>query len=90
MSKKSTRPLSRNAKINALLRRKLIAPARFSNEMVGQHRLRAAQRNDALGMPRPDGDVETGDWWETAGEHIQKNDPELKRAGALLHELMTT
>lgn len=91
MSEKAARPLSRYAKINALLRRKLIAPARFSNEMIDQHQLRAGRRNSEMGIPKPFGDVETPeDCWNRAGERIRKMDPERRRARKVLHELMTT
>jgi hypothetical protein len=91
MSKKIKRPLSRYTKINALLRRKLIRPALFSNEMIGQHQLRAGRRNSEMGMPKPFGDVETPeDCWNRAGERIRKMDPERRRARKVFHALMTT
>ena len=91
MFRKTKRPLSRYAKINALLRRKLISSARFSNEMIDQHQLRAGRRNSEMGILKPFGDVETPeDCWNRAGERIRKIDPEGMEARKVLHELMTT
>jgi hypothetical protein len=81
---------TRYAKINALLRRKLIQPAQFSNEMIEQHELRSRRRPDGLHFHEHVDDVEVSDgWWERAGKRIREMDPELSQPRKLLHEMMT-
>ena len=81
---------ARYGKIIALLKRKLIGPALFSNEMTEQHRLRMRRRVDAMYLPEDADDVENPEGcWERAGARIRQMDPERKRARAVLRELMS-
>jgi hypothetical protein len=81
---------ARYGKIMAILRRKLIGPALFANEMTEQHRLRTRRRVDAMYLPEDVDDVEIPeDCWERAGARIRRMDPERKRARAVLRELTT-
>lgn len=80
---------TRCQRINSLFKRKLIPSARFSNEMIDQHRLRLGRTHAQLGMPKPFGDTETPeDVWERAGERIQKMDPNGSRARKVFRKLI--
>ena len=81
---------TRYAKINALLKRKLIRPAMPSNALFELHELRSRRHPAGLHLSQYVDDIENPDgWWDTAGKRIRQTDLELNRAGALLHELMT-
>jgi hypothetical protein len=90
MTKNPVNPTQiRYRKIVALLKRKLIGPALFANEMTEEHRLRRRRRVDALYLPEDVDDVELSDGcWERAGARIRQMDPGRKRARAVLRELM--
>lgn len=90
MSRKTSRLLDpRYQKIRAILKRKLIPAALFSNEAAAQHRLRSRRRSDAMYLPEHVDNVERpDDFWKLAGARIRELDPERKLARANMRELM--
>jgi len=92
MAKNQTRPpKTRYEKINALLKRKLIPAALFSNAMIEQHELRSRRRVDGLHLPENADDAETPEnCWERAGKRIRKMDPEMREARVILRELVAS
>ena len=89
MAKKTAHPeKTRYEKIKALLKRRVMPAALFSNELVEQHELRTRRHPDSIHFSANVDDVETPeDCWEKAGARIRQIDPKRKRARAAFREM---